>query len=287
MARSQCTTEWTSKQTNLQHSLLRSLLKPRRYEQRLSQRETTISWTAHSSSSLWLGISNRKPWAMTVSTFTGYNWAAWADRPSCEHHQELHDAVNSSKLLNIASSVRDGMDCVLEEERTSGGRHIVRIVKFAVGVRWIARVSTEEIRIREASASEESFSKNHSSDDVSTEEGGQQQDSNKDKINHESLTNMEAQGVQTAQGQVSSEYGSEDDNLASSGVTVVSLTIRTSSRLPPGGLWRNEPLYRYPGSTGTMNQTMSQLARNYWRSASRGTLAWISLGVLKFHNNSR
>lgn len=58
-------------------------------------------------------------------------------------------------MCSIASSVRGDIECVIEEERTRGGRHIVRIVKFEDGVRWIARAATHNINASENTNSDQ------------------------------------------------------------------------------------------------------------------------------------
>lgn len=94
--------------------------------------------------------------AIATSHFGGYKWFDWAELPDSSYYDRLYDAIEWKALRKIASSARGGMKCVLEDQRARGGRHIIRIVKFADGVRWIARAAMLNISTPESISSDDS-----------------------------------------------------------------------------------------------------------------------------------
>lgn len=77
--------------------------------------------------------------------FEGYKWEALSDAYP-EHNayrhrvQSFFDDINWNALCRFASTLNDGKDCAMDPQWTIGGRHMVRIVKFQDGSRWIARL---------------------------------------------------------------------------------------------------------------------------------------------------
>ena len=57
-----------------------------------------------------------------------------------ERGQLLLDTVHWDTLCKYASSLRNGQECSVENPIGMGGRHLVRILTFEDGVRWIARL---------------------------------------------------------------------------------------------------------------------------------------------------
>lgn len=80
-----------------------------------------------------------------VLRFQGYKWEALSDAYD-EHNayrhrvQSFFDNINWNALCRFASRLNDGMDCAVDPQWTIGGRHLVRIINFQDGSRWIARL---------------------------------------------------------------------------------------------------------------------------------------------------
>ena len=78
--------------------------------------------------------------------FEGYQWQALSDIYPDENHgwrrmvQSFFDNINWNALCRFASKLNDGKECVVDPQWTIGGRHLVRMIDFHDGTRWIARL---------------------------------------------------------------------------------------------------------------------------------------------------
>ena len=89
----------------------------------------------------------------TDMAFSGFNWHGLSpcdDHPMTEKNRTFLDKINWDALCQRATRIRDGKHCTVDEKFTSGGRHMVRILNFEDGTRWIARLrktsETEDAR---------------------------------------------------------------------------------------------------------------------------------------------
>lgn len=77
--------------------------------------------------------------------FEGYKWEALSDAYP-EHNayrhwvQSFFDNINWTALCRFASELNDGKDCAVDPQWTIGGRHMIRVINFQDGSRWIARL---------------------------------------------------------------------------------------------------------------------------------------------------
>ena len=77
--------------------------------------------------------------------FEGYKWEAVSeayseDNPYRHWVQSFFDNINWNALCQFASKLNEGKDCVVDPQWTIGGRHLIRIIQFHDGSRWIARL---------------------------------------------------------------------------------------------------------------------------------------------------
>lgn len=85
----------------------------------------------------------------TSSAFAGYQWAGLStfQENSSAHRraQALVASVDWTALCHFASELNHGRDCNIEPGIAMGGNHIVRILEFGDGVRWLARLRMPRI----------------------------------------------------------------------------------------------------------------------------------------------
>ena len=78
------------------------------------------------------------------ANFAGYKWNELSDytedHPDKQYIQWLIDRIDGDALCQHASRIHGGKTCTLDPQITMGGRHIVRILNFEDGSRWIARL---------------------------------------------------------------------------------------------------------------------------------------------------
>ena len=76
--------------------------------------------------------------------FTGYKWAGlltfsegstWYNRA-----HSFFKRINWDALAHYASTLHSGAPCVVDPELAMGGRHMIRIIRFKDGSRWVARL---------------------------------------------------------------------------------------------------------------------------------------------------
>ena len=77
--------------------------------------------------------------------FEGYKWAvvseAYSEDNLYRHWvQSFFDNINWTALCQFASKLNNGKDCIADPQWTIGGRHLIRIIQFHDGTRWIARL---------------------------------------------------------------------------------------------------------------------------------------------------
>lgn len=75
--------------------------------------------------------------------FKGYEWDDNLD--DSDHGrwtQSFLDYIDWKALCRYASELHGGEECAIEPRFTMGGRHMVRIINFEGGSRWIARLRT-------------------------------------------------------------------------------------------------------------------------------------------------
>ena len=77
--------------------------------------------------------------------FEGYKWEALSeayseDNPYRHWVQSFFDNINWNALCQFASKLNEGKDCAVDPQWTIGGRHLIRIIQFRDGSRWIARL---------------------------------------------------------------------------------------------------------------------------------------------------
>ena len=78
--------------------------------------------------------------------FEGYQWQALSDIYPDENHgwrcmvQSFFDNIDWNALSRFAPKLNNGNECVFDSRWTIGGRHLVRMVNFQNGSRWIARL---------------------------------------------------------------------------------------------------------------------------------------------------
>ena len=77
--------------------------------------------------------------------FGGYKWEALSDAyPENSIYrsrvQSFFDNIDWSALCQFASKLNDGKRCAFDPQWTIGGRHLIRIINFEEGSRWIARL---------------------------------------------------------------------------------------------------------------------------------------------------
>lgn len=81
---------------------------------------------------------------VVYSKFSGYKWSGLLTFPkgsTCYNQAVLLlERVNWTALCCAASSARDGRSCIVKPEIAMGQRHMVRIIEFEDGIRWIARL---------------------------------------------------------------------------------------------------------------------------------------------------
>lgn len=77
--------------------------------------------------------------------FQGYKWKALSDAYD-EHNEYRHrvqsffDNIDWNALCRFASKLNDGKCCAVDPQWTIGGRHLICIINFHDGARWIARL---------------------------------------------------------------------------------------------------------------------------------------------------
>ena len=86
--------------------------------------------------------------------FEGYKWEllseAYSEDNLYRHWvQSFFDRINWNALCQFASKLNDGKACAVDPQWTIGGRHLVRIVQFHDGSRWIARLRMDTSRSEE------------------------------------------------------------------------------------------------------------------------------------------
>ena len=77
--------------------------------------------------------------------FEGYKWEAMLeaypeDNLYRQWVQSFSDNINWNALCRFASKLNDGKDCAVDPQWTMGGRHLIRMLQFHDGSRWIARL---------------------------------------------------------------------------------------------------------------------------------------------------
>ena len=77
--------------------------------------------------------------------FEGYKWEVFSeayseDNPYRHWVQSFFDNINWNALCQFASKLNEGKDCAFDPQWTIGGRHLIRIIQFYDGSRWIARL---------------------------------------------------------------------------------------------------------------------------------------------------
>ena len=77
--------------------------------------------------------------------FEGYKWEVLSEvysEDSLYRHwvHSFFDSINWNALCQFASKLNDGKACAVDPQWTIGGRHLIRIVQFQDGSRWIARL---------------------------------------------------------------------------------------------------------------------------------------------------
>ena len=85
--------------------------------------------------------------------FEGYKWETIEDysEDNTYRHwvQSFFDYINWNALCQFASRLNEGKDCAADPHWTIGGRHLVRIIQFHDGSRWIARLRMPTTRSEE------------------------------------------------------------------------------------------------------------------------------------------
>ena len=84
---------------------------------------------------------------MAKSTkFTYYKWSGLDDVPEgTEGHGRVKTFIESidwDALCQYASKLRNGESCTVDPDIDMGGVHMIRIITFSDGTRWIARLRT-------------------------------------------------------------------------------------------------------------------------------------------------
>lgn len=78
------------------------------------------------------------------SSFTGYKWRGLLKFPEgTYYHQQgktFFNSVDWDAVCRYASELHDGEICTLNPQITMGCNHMIRILDFADGSRWIARL---------------------------------------------------------------------------------------------------------------------------------------------------
>ena len=77
-----------------------------------------------------------------ITHFTGYKWIGLSVLPDSylPWVEWFMDNVDWEALCQYASTIHAGKPCTLDPQIAVGGRHIVRILNFENGPRWIARL---------------------------------------------------------------------------------------------------------------------------------------------------
>lgn len=77
-------------------------------------------------------------------TFTGYKWDGLLKFPKGtyyhQHGQTFFNSINWDAICQYASELHDGEICTLDPQINMGCNHMVRILNFGDGSRWIARL---------------------------------------------------------------------------------------------------------------------------------------------------
>ncbi|KAI9793098.1 MAG: hypothetical protein M1816_000996 [Peltula sp. TS41687] len=82
----------------------------------------------------------------STDEYTGFKWTGLSKFEDSNPYQfqqrasALLDSVNWEALCDFASKLNDGKKCTVLPPMGMGGRHMVRILKFEDGSRWIARL---------------------------------------------------------------------------------------------------------------------------------------------------
>jgi hypothetical protein len=78
------------------------------------------------------------------ASFLGYKWTGLDTvAEGTEDHQRVgsfFDSINWDALCRYASELHDGESCTLDPQLAMGGAHLIRIIVFDNGTRWIARL---------------------------------------------------------------------------------------------------------------------------------------------------
>lgn len=84
--------------------------------------------------------------AKAVSTFSGFVWNKMehyaADSQFISRKERCIKSLNEDALVAYAAACK-GVDCQLLPETTMGGLHLIRLLQFTDGVKWIARIQLD------------------------------------------------------------------------------------------------------------------------------------------------
>ncbi|KAL2043134.1 hypothetical protein N7G274_004194 [Stereocaulon virgatum] len=82
----------------------------------------------------------------TLTKFTVYKWSGLNDvAEGTEGHGRVKtfiESINWDALCQYASKLRNGESCTIDPDIDMGGVHMIRIITFSDGTRWIARLRT-------------------------------------------------------------------------------------------------------------------------------------------------
>lgn len=80
----------------------------------------------------------------STENFKGYKWEGLScnldDTAYGRWTQSFLDGIDWNALCLYASKLHGGEKCAIDSQFTMGGRHMVRIINFQGGLRWIARL---------------------------------------------------------------------------------------------------------------------------------------------------
>lgn len=80
-------------------------------------------------------------------TFSGFVWNKIESYEKESHLLKLKDAciaaTSDDAIQLYASNLNDGLACRLSPELTMGGLHLIRLLQFENGTRWLARIQLE------------------------------------------------------------------------------------------------------------------------------------------------
>lgn len=88
----------------------------------------------------------------TSDAFSGYKWQSvenvgdsWRPKMS-----KILEIVDWDLLQQYASTLREGRSCVILPSVQFGGRHLIRILDFEDGIKWVARLRQHENPVLES-----------------------------------------------------------------------------------------------------------------------------------------